>query len=167
MDLKKICGSSIFLKIWKRLIDLNIFGGFEKDLTISNYFVFLKKICLFLIFLSVWKRFLDLKLFLWIDLETINLFKTIAADIKNISFLKKSCWFEKYLLIWETYFVNETSRPLYSTLVLASVKLITKRKNQCTQRLEERIGASYSFIINYSYIKKKITTAVIKMCFLK
>ena len=94
VDFSLFCGFEkdlwifIFLKIWKRLTDLNFFGGFEKDLTISNYFVVLKKIWFFFIFLSVWKRFLDLKIFLWIDLETINLFKN-------------SCGYKRYLLIWK------------------------------------------------------------------
>ena len=94
MDFKKICRFVIILWIWKRFTDLNFFRRFDKDLTISYYFVDLKKICRFLIFLSIWKRLLHLKLF--------HVLKWFIHS-KNTWDMKNIFRFEKELSIWKTF----------------------------------------------------------------
>ena len=50
--------------------------------------------------------------------------------MKISSDLKKNCRFEKHLLIWEIYIVNDTSRPPYYKIVYSLNKnnLLVKQK---------------------------------------
>ena len=111
MDFKKICRFVIILWIWKRFTDLNFFRRFDKDLTISYYFVDWKKICRFLIFLSTWKRLLHLKLFhvlkWFIHSKNTCGYEKYLPIWKRVVDLKNICWFGEYIL-WMTLLGHRT-----------------------------------------------------------
>ena len=133
MDLKKICWFLFILRIWKGFTDLNFFWwiwkrfddfllccGFEKDFSISIFFMDLKKIYGFDFFSWIWKRVGNFYLFCRFekDLLIIDFFCRSEKDysiwnvfrFERLGFVfiwlgfiysKHSCGYEKYLPNWK------------------------------------------------------------------